>query len=142
MSDARELQDAVGRFVRAFGLHQPDRTPCGQPIPVSEAHALAELARCGALRQSDLAQRLRLTKSTTSRLVTQLVEREWVGRSPASEDGRGVLVQVTPAGSAAAVQLAEARAARFAAVLDRVPPEERAGVVHALEVLTEAIDER
>lgn len=141
MADGRELQEAVAGFVRAFGLHRPDQTPCGQPIPVSEAHALGELARDGALRQSDLAQRLRLEKSSTSRLVTQLINRGWAERTPAPNDGRGVLVRLTPAGTGAAVRLAEARAARFSAVLDRVPASERAIVLRALEILTEATDE-
>ncbi|WP_049563861.1 MarR family winged helix-turn-helix transcriptional regulator [Nonomuraea sp. SBT364] len=141
MADERELQEAVAGFVRAFGLHRPDRTPCGQPIPVSEAHALGELARDGALRQCDLAQRLRLEKSSTSRLVTQLINRGWAERAQAPDDGRGVLVQLTPAGTHAAARLAAARAARFAAVLDRVPAGEHANVLRALELLTEAMDE-
>jgi DNA-binding MarR family transcriptional regulator len=141
MSDEVELQAAVARFVRAFGLHQPDQTPCGQPIPVSEAHALGELAREGTLRQNDLAHRLRLEKSTTSRLVTQLIKRGWVERTPAPADGRGVLVELTQSGANAAAQLAQARAARFSAILDRVPPRQRAGVLRALEILTEALDE-
>ncbi|MFG3441584.1 MarR family winged helix-turn-helix transcriptional regulator [Nonomuraea sp. NPDC047897] len=141
MADERELQDAVVRFVRAFGLHQPDQTPCGLPVPVSEAHALGELSRDGALRQSELTQRLRLEKSTTSRLVTQLINRGWAERVPAPDDGRGVLVQLTAAGVRAAEQLAEARAARFSSILDRVPEGERDGVLHALEILTEAMDE-
>jgi DNA-binding MarR family transcriptional regulator len=141
MTDGRELQEVMAGFVRAFGLHRPDQTPCGQPVPVSEAHALGELARDGALRQSDLAQRLRLEKSTTSRLVTQLINRGWAERTPAPDDGRGVLVQLTPAGTNAAAQLAKARAARFSAVLGRVPADERASVLRALEILTEAMDE-
>lgn len=136
-----ELQEAVGRFVRAFGLHQPDQTPCGRPIPVSEAHALAELAREGELRQVDLVHRLRLEKSTTSRIVGQLVTRGWAERCPAPGDGRGVLVRLTPQGQAAAEQLAEARQARFATALDRIPPAQRDAVVQALALLTEAVDE-
>ncbi|GAA2405824.1 hypothetical protein GCM10010191_12170 [Actinomadura vinacea] len=128
------------RFVRAFGLHQPDQTPCGQPVPVSEAHALGELARDGALRQHDLAHRLRLEKSTTSRLVTQLIKRGWAERIPAHGDGRGVLVRLTPDGANAAARLAEARALRFSAILDRVPPGERANVLHALELLANATE--
>ncbi|MEV4460624.1 MarR family winged helix-turn-helix transcriptional regulator [Microbispora sp. NPDC049633] len=141
MSEEMRLQEAVARFVRAFGLHQPDRTPCGQPIPVSEAHALGELARDGALRQNDLAHRLRLEKSTTSRLVTQLIKRGWAERTPTPDDGRGVLVRLTPDGANAAAQLARARADRFSAVLGRVPEHERAAVLRALGVLTEAMDE-
>ncbi|MFG6201747.1 MarR family winged helix-turn-helix transcriptional regulator [Nonomuraea sp. JJY05] len=141
MSEEMQLLETVARFVRAFGLHQPDQTPCGQPIPVSEAHALGELARDGALRQSDLAHRLRLEKSSTSRLVTQLINRGWAERTPAPDDGRGVLVQLTPQGVNAAEQLAKARAKRFSAILDRVPEGERADVLRALTILTEAIDE-
>jgi DNA-binding MarR family transcriptional regulator len=141
MADDRELQEAVARFVRAFGLHQPDQTPCGQPIPTSEAHALGELARDGALRQSELAHRLRLEKSTTSRLVTQLINRGWAERTPAPDDGRGVLVRLTPHGVKAAARLAEARAKRFSAILERVPEGERADVLRALTTLTEAIDD-
>lgn len=141
MSDDRALQEAVARFVRAFGLHQPDQTPCGQPIPVSEAHALGELARDGALRQSDLTHRLRLEKSSTSRLVTQLINRGWAERTPAPDDGRGVLVRLTPEGVKAAQRLAEARTQRFSDVMDRVPEGERADVLRALTILTEAMNE-
>lgn len=141
MADERDLQEAVARFVRAFGLHQPDQTPCGQPVPVSEAHALGELARDGALRQSELAHRLKLEKSTTSRLVTQLINRGWAERVPAPGDGRGRLVRLTDQGALAAARLAEARAQRFSAVLDRVPEAERADVLRALTILTEAIDD-
>ncbi|GII78526.1 hypothetical protein Sru01_35080 [Sphaerisporangium rufum] len=139
-SDAGDLQEAVGRFVRVFGLLQPDQTPCGQPIPASESHALAELAREGELRQVELARRLHLEKSTTSRLVGQLGGRGWVERRSAPEDGRGVLVRLTPAGEQAAGRLALARRALFQTVIDRIPEAERDGVLHALSLLIGALD--
>lgn len=139
--EAGELQEAVSRFVRAFGLHQPDQTPCGRPIPVSEAHALGELARDGELRQVDLVQRLRLEKSTVSRIVSQLAARGWVERGPALGDGRGVLVRLTPQGRTAAEELAAARRARFGAALDRIPADARETVLRSLTLLTEAVDE-
>ena len=129
------------RFVRNFGLHQPDRTPCGQPLPVSEAHALAEIARQGQLRQIELARRLRLQKSTVSRLVANLAGRGWVRRSSAADDGRGVLLELTDAGADTAARIAEARRDRLTAVLDRIPDDQRAAVVSALHTLAEAADE-
>ena len=71
------LQRRLIAFVRAFGLHKGDETPCGVPIPVSEAHALTALADAGAggRSQTDLGRELGLTKSTVSRLVDQLVGR-------------------------------------------------------------------
>ncbi|MBG0830095.1 winged helix-turn-helix transcriptional regulator [Planomonospora sp. ID67723] len=140
-SDAADLQEAVARFVRAFGLHQPDRTPCGTSIPTSEAHALGELARDGELRQVELVHRLRLEKSTTSRIVAQLVQRGWAERASAPGDGRGVLVRLTPQGHQAARRLAAARRARFGTALERIPADERDAVLRALTLLTEAVDE-
>ncbi len=129
------------RFVRNFGLHKPDRTPCGQPLPVSEAHAMVEIAREGRIRQVELARRLRLEKSTVSRLVTNVVGRGWVRREAADGDGRGVLLVLTEAGATAATQQAGARRDRLIALLDRMPDEQRAAVVHALQTLAEAADE-
>ncbi|MEI5519858.1 MarR family transcriptional regulator [Streptomyces brasiliscabiei] len=139
--DPAVLQEALAGFVRAFGLHQPESTPCGRPIPVSEAHALGELAQEGALRQAELTRRLRLQKSTVSRLVTQLSTRGWVERAAAPEDGRGVVLRLTTAGREAARNLAEARRERFSRLLASIPAHERAGVLHALDVMVEALDE-
>lgn len=143
MSDAEvgAAQDALMRFVRNFGLHQPDRTPCGQPLPVSEAHAIAEIAREGRLRQVELRHRLRLEKSTVSRLVTNLVGRGWVYRRVADDDGRGVVLELTEAGAVAAARQADARHDRLAALLARIPDDQRAAVVRALHTLAEAADE-
>lgn len=140
-ADVEAAQDALMRFVRNFGLHQPDRTPCGQPLPVSEAHALVEIARDGRLRQVELARRLKLEKSTVSRLVTNLTGRGWVHRHPAADDGRGVLLELTDAGATAAARQAEARRARFTSLLAHIPDDERAAVVRALRTLAEAADE-
>jgi DNA-binding MarR family transcriptional regulator len=137
--DAQALQDRLVGFIRAFGLHQPERTPCGQPIPVSEAHALAELARDPPLGQAELARRLALEKSTVSRLVGQLAGRGWLQRRPDPDDGRATLLALTPTGQQAAADLAAARAARFTRLLDRIPPAERAAVLGALATLTEAL---
>jgi DNA-binding MarR family transcriptional regulator len=140
-ADVQRLQARLVTFIRAFGLHQPDTTPCGQPVPVSEAHALMELTRSQPLGQHDLARRLRLEKSTVSRLVAQLAQRGWVERERDAADGRATLLRLTPTGQAAAGQLAAARTATFARVLDAIPPQERDNVLHALHVLTEALDD-
>ena len=118
---------------------QPETTPCGQPIPVSEAHALGELARAGTLGQLELGQRLNLQKSTVSRLVAQLLARGWVQREADQNDGRASLLRLTASGRQAATQLAEARTQKFTQLLERIPAEHRGQVLHALDILTEAL---
>jgi hypothetical protein len=41
-------------------------------VPISEAHAVAELDRVGPMSQSELAHRLRLEKSTVSPMLLRL----------------------------------------------------------------------
>jgi len=133
-----ELQRRMVAFVRAFGLHRPDETPCGAPVPVSEAHALAVLAEHGPLAQRGLSEALGLTKSTVSRLVDQLERRGWVRRTTGDGDARQRLVDLTTEGTKAAAAIAARRAERMARLLDRIPEADRAMVLAALDTLVEA----
>jgi DNA-binding MarR family transcriptional regulator len=134
------LRQGTIAFVRAFGLHRPETTPCGQPLPVSEAHALMELDQDGPLPQTALASRLRLDKSTVSRLVDNLEGKGWIERARDPGDGRGRRLVLTEPGRKTAERIAVARAARFDGMLRRIAPEERAAVLRALAVLADAAD--
>lgn len=142
VDQANELQASLMVFVRGFGLHDPERTPCGQPMSVSEAYALTELAQQPSLRQVELGKRLQLQKSTVSRLVAQLIQRGWVERATAVDDGRGVSLTLTSRGARLAAQVHLARIARCQALLDNVPPARRVDVLAALRLLTEAVNEQ
>src|SRR5579872_6816238 len=91
---AEAFQDAMVALIRALGLHQPDRTPCGRPVSVAEAHAVLELSREPGLSQNALAARLRLEKSSVSRIVTALEKRGWVARKRDPSDNRIVRVHL------------------------------------------------
>lgn len=134
-------EDFVG-FVHAFGVLRSDNTPCGQPMSVSTAHALCELATGPTLNQRDLALRLGLATSTISRLVDQLVAKNWAERHPDPErtDTRVRLVALTGEGDRVAHQVLAARRERFARLLDAVPPDKQSTVVEALSLLKVATD--
>lgn len=136
-----ELQERMISLVRAFGLHRPEETPCGEPVAEAEAHALLELTREEPLLQKELAQKLRLEKSTVSRLVKVLEKRGWVGRKKSLHDGRAMELRLTEAGKKAAAKLAEARRAKFARILEAIPEEELAPIMRYLSVLEEAMIE-
>lgn len=134
---ATELQRAFVGLVRAFGLHQPERTPCGQPISTSEAHALLELDGEPRLTQNELARRLRLEKSTVSRLVVQLEQRQWLRRERDPNDGRVQRLQLTERGREAARALEAARTSKFERLAAAIGAEEHARVVEALQLLAQ-----
>ncbi len=137
----RELQDRMVALVRTFGLHHPERTPCGQPVAVSEAHALMEMAREEPLSQGGLSLQLGLEKSTVSRLVSNLERRGWIFRKRDAEDGRVLLLRLTERGRRISQTIAAAREEKFSRMLDRIPSEERENVLRALDVLVGALVE-
>ena len=128
-------------LVRSFGLHRPDETPCGEPVPVAEAHALMDLAAHGPLNHGELATRLRLEKSTVSRLVRQLEKRKWIKRTAAAADRRVIHIQLTPSGQAAAQRLADARHSKFDNLLAALPKAKRASILEAMSTLVRAMDD-
>jgi DNA-binding MarR family transcriptional regulator len=137
---AARLQQEVIGFVRAFGLLASDRTPCGQPLAPSDAHALTEIVSEDGLTQRELVDRLRLDRSSVSRLVDRLVARGWVERAN-GPDRRTVRLLPTSAGRRVAADVAGARAKRFAALLEAVPADRRDEVVDAIRLLTVAARE-
>jgi DNA-binding MarR family transcriptional regulator len=137
-ADSSNLQANFVALVRSLGLLRPDTTPCGEPMSISEAHAIGELRDCGSLTQRELAQRLRLQKSTVSRLIDELERRRLVRRTSHPDDGRSVLIDLTSMGRRRAERLAEARQALFSRLLAEIAPAERRAVVRSLARLTEA----
>src|SRR5918997_6101279 len=127
---AARLQQEVIGFIRAFGLLSNDQTPCGQPMAPSDAHALTEIVSEGGLTQRELVDRLRLDRSSVSRLVDRLAARGWVERAN-GPDRRSVRLFPTPAGRRVAADVAGARAKRFAALIEAVPPDRRGEGVDA-----------
>jgi DNA-binding MarR family transcriptional regulator len=137
--DAARLQHELVGFVRAFGLLSQERTPCGQPMAPSDAHALTEIAD-GGRTQRELVDRLHLDRSSVSRLVDRLAARGWVERAN-GPDRRTVRLLPTPAGRRVAADVAGARAKRFAALLEAVPADRRGEVLDAIRLLTVAARE-
>lgn len=141
MLTEQALQEQLIAFIRAFGLHRPEQTPCGEPVSVAEAHALMELNRGEVLTQNALAQRLGLEKSTVSRLVGILERREWITRRRSPHDARAMELHLTDAGQRASAQLAQARQAKFARLIAALPEAQRPHVIEALSLLVEALHE-
>ncbi len=138
--DAEKLQEQVIAFIRSFGLLRPESTPCGQPLSVSEAHALLELSRLHGCSQTELGKILQLEKSTVSRLVNQLKLKGWVERDRDPDDGRAVRLRLTAQGQRVAGQVAAARAAHFARIVEGIPPAERDAVIAAFQTVVKALE--
>jgi DNA-binding MarR family transcriptional regulator len=69
-------------------------------LAVNEYDVLFTLSRCpsGGLRLNELNDHVLLSQSSLSRLVERLGKRGLVERTPAPDDGRGILIKLTEAG--------------------------------------------
>jgi DNA-binding MarR family transcriptional regulator len=85
-------------LVRVAGLLHPDQTVPGQALSLSQAFALHELDIDAPLSQRDLAERLRLEKSTVSRLVADLENRGLLTRQRDPDNRRVYRLRITAAG--------------------------------------------
>jgi DNA-binding MarR family transcriptional regulator len=132
----------VQEFIRRFGLLAGDQTPCGKPLPVSDAHALMSLLEAGeqGMQQAALVAQLGIDKSTASRLVARLSDRGHVESVTSAEDGRARPIRLTRKGVRIARELDEASTRRFAALLNGMPVRRRADVIAALRDVVAALD--
>lgn len=110
-------------------------------ITPSRMAALAELAEAGPMRISELAERVGITLSTTSRMADLLDGLGWIERRPDPADLRATLISVSEPGRAVLTAVRKEHADRLAARIDRLPADLVHELHHALPAL-EALGER
>lgn len=112
---------------------------CG--ITLSQCHLLLEVSRReeGETSLSDLAAALGLDLSTVSRVADGLVRQKLLSREADSFDRRRTRLILTDAGRKLVESISRGMQEYARAMLEQVPPGERAGVLRSLEQLTEAV---
>ncbi len=93
-------------------------------------------------RASRLAAKADMSRPSLSGLLDGLVSRGWVRRCGVDADRRGVRLEVTTDGHSALRRAQRAVSEAMTGILGDVPPDDRAGVLHALVVLARVFDER
>ncbi|MDR0786569.1 MAG: MarR family transcriptional regulator [Gemmatimonadota bacterium] len=95
--DAADLHTALSELIRVYQFR--DREMISRfDLSVTQAHALESIGDNEPLSMNDLAGRLFLDKSTTSRVIDSL-ERKGLARREANQaDRRSLRLSVTPAG--------------------------------------------
>jgi len=132
------LRHASRELIRELGFLQAK--DAATSLSHSHCHALIELDTRGTAAQSELPSLLRLDKSTTSRIVAELVERRWVRVRPSDDDRRARILSLTRAGRTkveAVHREANARVEQALAVLD---DEQRAVVLRGMETYARALE--
>lgn len=143
IDDGRELRAAVQEFVRGLGLLSSDRTPWGERLSISHAHALLILCEHSQKghkpTQHELSEALGIDKSNVARLCARMEAANHLEQERCEQDGRARRLAITEAGRQLAERVDAASGKMFTAVMSVIPPHARPGVLSALEALDAAV---
>lgn len=121
------------------GVLHPDRATRGESVPLTHAFALHELDVAEPLSQRDLAQRLRLDKSTVSRLVADMAGEGLLERDRDPENRRYRRLRLTDRGRAAHARMATGLHRRYERLASGLTDAEREALSAGLPALVRVL---
>lgn len=130
-ADARALRTVLTQLARNLSQGEMDCVCC-YDLTRTQANALSALLSDEELGIGDLAERLGLDKSTTSRAISDLVDRDLVHREPIPGNRRAVRLRPTPEGRRLHQQVEADLLEHDRALLAGFPPEARTSVISLL----------
>lgn len=140
-AEAERLHELLMDLVRAAGLLQSDQAMPGHPVSMSQAFALHELDTGTPLSQRELAERLRLEKSSVSRMVADMERRGLLVRERDPENRRQYRLRLTDRGHAMHVRMAVAAHGRYESWVAGMTRAEREALIKGLPALVRVIRE-
>jgi DNA-binding MarR family transcriptional regulator len=124
----------VQQFIRLFGLLEQTVTPCGFALSLSQVIALQELEKA-TLSVSELAAKLRLERSSVSRLVDILVKENFVHRELNVKNRREVQLFLTDKGKGTITKVSDQSITFFQSFLKDVSDNEQQQILNSFEKL-------
>ena len=110
---------------------------CG--VSLAQCHAVLEIGDSGNPSVSDLADKLKLDKSTLSRTIEGLVRLDLVSREINREDRRYLLITLTPQGEQVYRSINQFCNRYYQTVFDCIPEEKQLQIIESLKILTESM---
>jgi DNA-binding MarR family transcriptional regulator len=137
--DAAELHRLFMDLARLAGLLQPDQPDAAHPISVSQAFALHELASESQMSQRELAARLRLEKSSVSRLAADLEGDGLIERVRDPDNYRQYRLRLTQPGRLLQQTMARTFDRRYERWTEAMTPAELASLLAGLRAFVRVI---
>ena len=111
----------------------------GTDLSPSAVHALIEIEQ-GEITARDLGARLRLEKSSVSRMLRKLVASGELQESPGKGDGRVKMLSLTAAGKQRVAAIHDFARAQVTGALERLTPGQGQVVLEGMQLYTQALD--
>jgi DNA-binding MarR family transcriptional regulator len=136
---AERLHQLLMDLVLAAGFLQLDQALPGAPISVSQAFALHELDTGVPLSQQELAARLRLEKSTVSRLAAELERKGLLIRERDPGNRRLYRLRLTDEGRAVHRRMATTIHEQYVRWVENISERERQSLLAGLSALVREV---
>jgi len=108
-------------------------------FPLAQARILFELGRGAQLTASDLINRLEMDPGYLSRILSGLEKEGLILRTPAEQDNRQRLLQLTPDGTKVFTTLNDRSREEIQALIKDLPEEDTARLLNAMETIEEVL---
>lgn len=117
-----------------------DLHPLGLSLAEYEIISMLSEAPDGRFRMSQLAELVVQSRSRVTHTAARLEKRGWVGREPAPDDGRGVVLCLTEAGREVVERVAVEHVASVRRhLVDVLTPEQMQALGTAMQAVSEAL---
>lgn len=126
----------ASRLLVAISAHSIAQV--NETITISQFRTLVILSNRGPINLATLAGLLGVRPSAAGRMVDRLVGAGLIDRLPHPKSRRELLAALTKRGREVVRQVTAHRRAEIAAVVEKMPPTERRGLVRALTAFTTA----
>ncbi|MDW7650478.1 MAG: MarR family transcriptional regulator [Bacillota bacterium] len=133
-----QLRELIRILERKLGGMQENQLSCCS-ITLPQCHALVEIGRAGKMSLNELAELLRLEKSTMSRTVSNLVSANLAKRVEDAQDRRYVAITLTDSGKKLFAGIEAGMNDYYRRIYLSMPANKREQVLASLQVLLDAI---
>lgn len=140
VNNGMQIYRALSDLARRYQFRNREEVCC-YGLTVSQCYALQELYEHGKMPSSDLALRLGLDLSSTTRLVDQLVRKKLASRTRKPEDARIREIHITEAGGRLISRIQNDLVTIVNQALDEFPGEVRKVLPDVLRRLTKVLNE-
>jgi DNA-binding MarR family transcriptional regulator len=136
----RKLRALLRKLVRLLSYEETESGySCG--LTFTQCHCLLEIGEKESTTVAELADSLKLDKSTLSRTVKGLVTRRLVQRREPPDDRRFKILRLTTKGEAVRREIDARADERFGRALKGIPNESRGPMLEYLEVLVRGLND-
>ncbi|MBO0867054.1 MAG: MarR family transcriptional regulator [Micromonosporaceae bacterium] len=133
--DAEQIHELFMDLIRVTGVLQPEQVLPGHTLTLSQAFALHELDSEVPLSQQDLADRLKLDKSSVSRMAAELERKGLLVRERDEANRRLYRLRLTGHGRSAHARMATGFHHRFEQLVAAMDRADRTALRNGLAAL-------